>query len=110
VPDWIWITALIVLGVGFFTDFYGLGTMWTNRGSWYTVEADQLPIVMQKLFDLHTFDDSDGLLSGHVKIKVSAESYAGDMCYQVKVPTRVFKYLKVDMTETAKLQALGLHP
>jgi hypothetical protein len=103
-------TLLFVLLGACFTNAYGLGDLWHNRGEWYTVTADQIPIVMQKLFDLHAFDDSDGILSERIKMRVSAESYEGDMCYQVKVPTRLFKYLKIRMTDTAKLQALGLVP
>jgi 8-oxo-dGTP diphosphatase len=104
------ITLLFVLLGACFTNGYGLGDLWHNRGEWYTVTADQIPIVMQKLFDLHAFEDSDGLLVERIKVRVSAESYEGEMCYQVKVPTILFKYLKIRMTETEKLKALGLVP
>jgi len=109
VPDWIWITALIALVLAFFTDFYGLGTIWQNRGSWYRVYYDEIPTVMAKLYALHAFKDSDGLLEGHIKVRVEALNYDGDVCYRVKVPNWVFKDLKCIITEEMKRETLGLH-
>jgi len=109
VPDWVWITALIALGLAFFTDFYGLGTIWQNRGSWYRVYYDEIPTVMAKLYALHAFSDSDGLLAGHIKIRVGALNFDGDVYYKVKVPNWVFKNLEYTMTEDIKRETLGLH-
>ena len=109
VPDWIWITALIALGLAFFTDFYGLGTIWQNRGSWYKINYDELPIVMANLYILGAFKDSDGLLAGYAKLKVHPLNLSGSFYYEVKVPNWVFKNLEYDISEAAKLKALGLH-
>jgi hypothetical protein len=99
---------LLVFVVGMFTDFFGLGSLWTNRGDWYTVKADQLEDFMRRLCNLNAFMDPDGIPQEHVKVKAFPDNYAGDMIYHVKVPHWVFKYQTEKLDQKKRFELLGL--
>lgn len=108
-PDWCWAILWVVVGLAFFTDFYGLGNLWANRGQWFVVEAEQLATVMLKLQHMHAFNDSDGVPLAVIKVKAHAVGFGTtDVYYTVKVPTYVFKNAKYNLTEAKKAELLGL--
>lgn len=99
--------VLIVFVIGMFTDFFGLGTVIVNRGSWYTVMPDELETVMTRLHEMNAFKDSDGIPQNAVKIKahyIDAET----RYYRVKVPDWVFKYRKAKIDDETKAELLGI--
>ncbi len=104
--DTIIIVIAIVVVIGMFTDFYGLGSIWSNRGSWYLVKPDELETVMSNLSELNAFKDSDGISQECIKIKAY---YIYDThYYEVKVPNWVFKYKQQRLTDEAKASMLGV--
>lgn len=103
--------VLIVIGiVAMLTDFFGLGSIWTNRGSWYTIVGDEeLQTVLGKLYTLGAFYDSDGIAgSEYIKVKVYISDREGSRFYRVKIPNWVFRYAEIKLTDEAKMELLGL--
>lgn len=97
-----WIVFTIVV-VGFFTDFYGLGSRWQNRGHWYDVDnEEQLKLVIKNLHKLKAFQDSDGLNTGIIKMEATPTHY------RVKVPHWVFKEAEISMNYETRFNLLGL--
>jgi hypothetical protein len=106
-----WVGVLIFIGiVAMFTDLFGLGSLWTNRGSWYTIIGDEeLQTVLDRLHTLGAFYDSDGIVdSEYVKVKVYISNREGSRYYRVKIPDWVFRYAQVKLTDEAKMKILGL--
>lgn len=103
------IGALVVFVVGMFTNFYGLGSVWENRGEWYTIlSEEELTTVLDNLYQLKAFHDGDGLVTNEIKVKVCVIDYTGERLYKVKIPIRVFKLAKIQMTAQSKAALLGL--
>lgn len=101
-----WIVGTVLV-VGFFTDFYGLGSRWTNRGNWWLIIGDEeLAKVLSNLEKLKAFQDSDGINNAHIKVQVF--SMPDERHYRVKIPNWIFKYEQVKLTKRNKAEMLGL--
>lgn len=93
-----------------FTNIFGLGDLWTNRGKWYLIIDDELDIVMKNLMKLKAFDDEFGVSQHHVKIKAYSSGFTAEegFYYMVKIPNWVFKYEKHKLDDAAKAEMLGI--
>jgi len=108
-PDWFWVIFWILVAIGFFSDFFGLLTRWENRGSEYIVYPEELDTVMNNLYELKAFHDSDGVVQVPVKIKCySRQPSTQGFYYAVKIPNWIFKGEEVKLTEAAKRKLIGL--
>jgi hypothetical protein len=110
-PEWFWVMTGIVLTGAFFSNFYGLGDIWDNRGCWYVLMDDaELTTVLNELFKLKAYHDSDDMISNTIKIKSYIVDSNGTRQYKVKVPHYVFKQVRVKLTAEQKMRILGLTP
>lgn len=96
--------AFIVATAIVFTNFFGLGSY--QRGTWYKVSYDELDMVMQKLYTLKAFNDSDGIPQEQLKVKAFVQD--SKVCYFVRVPRWIFKYVEVELTEAGRRELIGL--
>lgn len=106
--DTLVIILVLFIGAAIFTDFYGLGILWTNRGTWYTVSFEQLDTVMKNLVQLGAFQDSDSMPNNFIKVKAYRSDQFSTVHYQVKVPNWVFKYHEIKMSKDEKIRLLGI--
>lgn len=100
--------AALIFLAGMFTNFFGLGDLWENRGSWYLIMPNELETVMANLYRMNAFADSDGIQQGSLKIKVYTTGIPGGVYYRIKIPDWVFKYQATKLDEQTKAELLGI--